>query len=117
MGDTRIRETHGVQHAATKLRDAQGRVSLSRLRRHRFGDDAPQKIEIDHVIELAPEPGGASSKQNGILERRAEQLDRTQGSGPRGPGDGTPNLGTARVGTIRAVGTPSALASESSAAA
>ena len=72
----RISESHGVQHPAAKLGDAQRRMALPRLRRHRLRHDAAQKIEVDDAIELAPKAGGAGSKEYRVLEGGAEQLDR-----------------------------------------
>ena len=68
----RIRESHGVQHPAPKLGDAQRRVALPRFWCHRLRDDTAEQIEVDDMIELAAKAGGAGSKEYRVLEGGAE---------------------------------------------
>src|SRR5256712_7552819 len=115
-----IRESHGVQHAAAKLGDAQRRMALPRLGCHRFRDDATEEIEVDDVIELPAEAGSTSSKENRVLEGGAEQIDRVHGRssrGPRGPGTGASKSAPLETAAPRATCIPSSRAKESSAAA
>src|SRR2546428_7977641 len=138
-----ISEPHGVEHATPELGDARGRVTASRLGGYGLGHDAAERLEVDDPGDLAPEARRPGRQQDGVLEFATQERDCAQGlssgrrAGRGGPGRGSaaplsagntgaragpprPGTGAAtREPSARDSGgrTPSARASESSAAA
>src|ERR1051325_7750781 len=74
--ETRVGQSHGVEHAPREFGAARRGMASPSLRRHGLGDDAAQGVEVDHTAHLAAEAGGAGGEENGVLKRDAEQLDR-----------------------------------------
>src|SRR2546422_2914041 len=124
--ESRIREAHRVEHSPAELGDARRRMPAPRLRGHGFGDDPPQRVEIDDPVDLAAEGRRPGGEEHGILEGRAEEADGERGGGrrahgassvgPRRPGTGGLTVAATASGGERN-SKPSARARESSAAA
>src|SRR6476660_9036266 len=65
---TGIGEPDSVDHSAVEFGDSWCPRPLSRLQTHGFGDKPANSIEVDDARQLTPVSGGASGKQNRILE-------------------------------------------------
>jgi hypothetical protein len=77
---TGIREPYSIQHSTAEFRDAQRRMTPSRLWRHRLRDNAAQQIEVDNVIQLPAKAGGSSGEKNWVLEGRSNSSTALTGA-------------------------------------
>lgn len=66
--ETGIGQAYRIKHPAGKLGDPGRRIPLTGLHRHRLGDEAPERLEVDDILELEAEAARPSGQEHRVLE-------------------------------------------------